>query len=57
MKKVKVWDLAVRVSHLLFGVLVLGAFLTSDSGPRETAMPVSVTVTMVARSATTTWRG
>jgi len=30
MKKVKVWDLAVRLSHLLFGVLVLGAFLTSE---------------------------
>lgn len=30
MKKIKVWDLAVRVSHLLFGVLVLGAFLTSE---------------------------
>lgn len=28
--KVKVWDLAVRSSHLLFGVLVLGAFLTSE---------------------------
>jgi cytochrome b len=30
MNKVKVWDLAVRLSHLLFGVLVLGAFLTSE---------------------------
>ncbi|MDP1821684.1 MAG: DUF1924 domain-containing protein [Archangium sp.] len=30
MKKTKVWDLAVRLSHLLFGVLVLGAFLTSE---------------------------
>jgi cytochrome b len=30
MKKIKVWDLAVRISHLLFGVLILGAFLTSD---------------------------
>jgi cytochrome b len=30
MKKVKVWDLAVRLTHLLFGVLVLGAFLTSE---------------------------
>ena len=30
MKKVGVWDLAVRLSHLLFGVLVLGAFLTSE---------------------------
>ncbi len=30
MKKVRVWDLAVRLSHLLFGVLVLGAFLTSE---------------------------
>lgn len=28
--QVKVWDLAVRSSHLLFGVLVLGAFLTSE---------------------------
>lgn len=24
------WDVAVRLSHLMFGVLVLGAFLTSD---------------------------
>jgi cytochrome b len=30
MNRVKVWDLAVRASHLLFGVLVLGAFLTAD---------------------------
>ena len=30
MKKTKVWDLAVRLTHLLFGVLVLGAFLTSE---------------------------
>lgn len=30
MHKVKVWDLAVRSSHLLFGVLVLGAFLTAE---------------------------
>ncbi len=30
MKQVKVWDLAVRVTHLLFGVLVLGAFLTAE---------------------------
>lgn len=30
MKRVKVWDIAVRVTHLLFGLLVLGAFLTSD---------------------------
>lgn len=30
MKQVKVWDIAVRASHLLFGVLVLGAFLTSE---------------------------
>jgi cytochrome b len=30
MKKVKVWDLGVRLSHLAFGVLVLGAFLTSE---------------------------
>lgn len=30
MKRVKVWDIAVRASHLLFGVLVLGAFLTSE---------------------------
>lgn len=30
MKRVKVWDLAVRTSHLLFGVLVLGAFFTAD---------------------------
>lgn len=29
MKKVKVWDAAVRLGHLLFGVLVLGAFLTA----------------------------
>jgi cytochrome b len=30
MKKVKVWDFAVRLSHLLMGLLVLGAFLTSE---------------------------
>jgi cytochrome b len=30
MKKMKVWDLGVRLSHLAFGVLVLGAFLTSE---------------------------
>jgi cytochrome b len=30
MNRIKVWDLAVRASHLLFGVLVLGAFLTAD---------------------------
>ncbi|MFZ5441812.1 MAG: DUF1924 domain-containing protein [Myxococcota bacterium] len=29
-KRVKVWDIAVRTTHLLFGVLVLGAFLTSE---------------------------
>lgn len=29
-KKVKVWDLAVRVCHLAMGVLILGAFLTAD---------------------------
>jgi cytochrome b len=28
--RVKVWDLAVRVTHLLMGALVLGAFLTAD---------------------------
>ena len=30
MKRIKVWDLAVRATHLLFAVLVLGAFLTAD---------------------------
>jgi cytochrome b len=30
MKRVKVWDIAVRVTHLLFSLLVLAAFLTSD---------------------------
>lgn len=30
MKEVKVWDVAVRGSHLAFGLLVLGAFLTSE---------------------------
>lgn len=30
MKQMKVWDLAVRSSHLAFGLLVLGAFLTSE---------------------------
>lgn len=30
MKRIKVWDLAVRGSHLLFPALVLAAFLTSD---------------------------
>ena len=30
MRTVKVWDLAVRGSHLLFGLLVLAAFLTSE---------------------------
>ncbi len=30
MKRVKVWDLGVRISHLLFGVLVLAAFLTCE---------------------------
>jgi len=41
MTKEKVWDLAVRISHLLFGVLVLGAFLTSeedDSIPLHTRL-------------------
>jgi cytochrome b len=30
MKQVKVWDLTVRLTHLLFGALVLGAFLTAE---------------------------
>ncbi|MFO0599476.1 MAG: DUF1924 domain-containing protein [Myxococcaceae bacterium] len=30
MKRIKVWDLAVRLSHLAFAVLVLGAFLTNE---------------------------
>lgn len=30
MKRVKVWDPAVRLSHLAMGVLVLAAFLTSE---------------------------
>ncbi len=30
MKPVKVWDLSVRSCHALFGLLILGAFLTSD---------------------------
>ncbi len=41
MKRVKVWDIAVRGSHLLFGVLVLAAFLTSeedDSTPLHTRL-------------------
>ncbi len=34
MKKIKVWDGAVRLSHLMFGLLILGAFLTSDEDER-----------------------
>jgi len=30
MKQIKVWDLGVRSAHLAFGLLVLGAFLTSE---------------------------
>ncbi len=34
MKRVKVWDPAVRLSHLAMGVLVLVAFLTSEEDDR-----------------------
>ena len=44
MPKVKVWDLAVRISHLLFGVLVLGAFLTSEE---DELVPVHTRVGLV----------
>lgn len=30
MKRIKVWDLAVRLSHLAFGALILGAFITHE---------------------------
>lgn len=30
MKRVKVWDIAVRLTHVALGCLVLGAFLTSE---------------------------
>ena len=44
MNKVKVWDLAVRLSHLLFGVLVLGAFLTAEE---DSLVPVHTRVGLV----------
>lgn len=33
-QRVKVWDVAVRLSHLAMGVFVLGAFLTSEDDER-----------------------
>lgn len=44
MKRVKVWDLAVRISHLLFGALVLAAFLTSGE---DEATPLHTRVGLV----------
>ena len=44
MKRVKVWDVAVRVSHVLLGALVLGAFLTSEE---DETVPLHVRLGLV----------
>lgn len=44
MKHVKVWDLAVRSTHLAFGLLVLGAFLTSEE---DDAIPLHTRLGLV----------
>jgi cytochrome b len=52
MKRVKVWDLAVRLSHLLMGALVLGAFLTAeedDTIPLHTRLGLAMLGVVVFR--------
>jgi len=44
MRKVKVWDRFVRLSHWALGLLVLGSFLTSEED-RLTAIHVSIRCT------------
>lgn len=44
MQRVKVWDLAVRLSHALMGMLVLGAFLTSED---DEAVPLHTRLGLV----------
>lgn len=51
-KRVKVWDLAVRVGHWTMGVLVLGAFLTSgedESTPLHTRLGLALLGIVVFR--------
>ncbi len=51
-KKVKVWDLAVRVGHWVMGALVLGAFLTADEDatlPLHTRLGLAVLGLVVFR--------
>ena len=47
MKKIKVWDLAVRLTHLSFGLLILAAFLTSDDDD-DTPLHVRIGLVLLA---------